>query len=217
MGIPVTFTWPAASATSVAALQTFGTAGSLSLNGSQSQLLRPDSPATYINLNNIFRTITLTSTNNLSAVNFTVTGLNSSGSVASETIAGPTSNTVSTTGFFQTVTSITFDAAVTAVSAGTGQTGQTGWFTYDMHCNNANLGISVSISGTINYSVQTTMDNLNQTSSPVLFTPITAMTAATTNQTTNFISPIRFSNVKINSSTGAATLKAVYVQQGLES
>src|ERR1051325_5066760 len=127
MGIPSTFTWPAASSTSVAALQTFGAAGSLSLNGSLSQLLKQDSPATYVNLNNIFRTITLTSTNNLSAVNFTITGVGTSGAVITETIAGPNSNTVATTGFFQTVTSITFNAAVTAVSAGTGQTGQTGW------------------------------------------------------------------------------------------
>jgi hypothetical protein len=217
VGIPVTFTWTAASATSVAALQTFGAAGSLSLNGSLSQLLRPDSPDTFVSLGGIFRTITLTSTNNLSGVNFSITGTDAYGNTVTEIIAGPTSNTVATTGFFGTVTSITFDAAVTAVSAGTGQTGTTGWFTYDMHCNNANLGIAVSVTGTITYSTQVTLDYVNGTSSPVLFTPITAMTTATTNQITNLILPIRFARVAITASTGGATLKAVFIQQGLES
>jgi len=217
MGIPAVFTWPAASATSVASLQTFGAAGSLALDGSLTLPARENSTSRIAYFPNIFRKVSLTSTNNLSAVNFIITGIGLSGSSISETIAGPNSNTVESVNLFQTVTSITFNAAVTAVSAGTGQSGQTGWFTYDIYTDNANLGIGIVITGTINYTMQVTFEDLNKNpnTSPVVFTPVTAMTAATTNQITNLIQPIRFSNVKINSSTGAATLVATYIQQGL--
>lgn len=75
--------------------------------------------------------ITLTSTGNISAVNFTITGTDNSGTVLSEIIAGPNNNTVTSVNFYSTVTKLSCDAAVgTNTSAG--------------HAGNVNVAISAS-------------------------------------------------------------------------
>jgi hypothetical protein len=215
MSKPIVFNWPAASTTSVSALQTLAGAGDLLINGSLSNLV----PGSIINspvavFPNISRTVTLTSTNNLSGVNFNIAGyLN--GNLVSQIIAGPNNSTVSTTQLFQSVTSITADAAAAAVSAGTGSTGVTNWYSYDYYIDNANVGIQVAVTTTINYSLQVTLDDVNTIANPVIFNPITAMTNATTKQLGNLIQPIRYSNIIINSSSGNGALTATYIQQGV--
>lgn len=65
------------------------------------------------------RGVSLTSTANLSAVNFTVSGYDVYGQPMTSTIAGPNANTVNTPKAFYQVTNIAASAAVaTAVSAG---------------------------------------------------------------------------------------------------
>ena len=99
----------AASTTSVAAAQTLGGAGDMTLAGTA---------ATFAGTNTV-ALITLTSSGNISGVNFTITGTDANGAVQSETIAGPNANTVSTTKYFATVTQIAASGAVgTNTSAG---------------------------------------------------------------------------------------------------
>ena len=97
-----------ASTTSIAAGQTLGGAGDLNLTG------------TAVNDgSNMASTVTLTSSGNISGVNFTITGTDSTGATVSEVKAGPNAGTVTTTQAFLTVTSIAANGAVgTNTSAG---------------------------------------------------------------------------------------------------
>lgn len=62
------------------------------------------------------RLATLTSTGNFSGVDFTFVGLDAAGDPQTETIAGPNNNTVTTTGTWSSITSITPDPADTVVA-----------------------------------------------------------------------------------------------------
>ena len=78
-----TFQPQSASATKIAAAQTLGGAGNMTLTGSAVN-----------DGSNMASTVTLTSTGNISGVTFTVTGTDASGSAATEDITGPNNNTV---------------------------------------------------------------------------------------------------------------------------
>ena len=63
--------------------------------------------------------VTLTSTGNISGVNFTITGTDIAGNSLSEVLAGPNNTTVTSTKFYNTVTQIATNGAVgTNTSAG---------------------------------------------------------------------------------------------------
>jgi len=207
---PRVYVWPAASNNAIALLQTLGAAGNLTLNGSLASSSEGGTPSViFYNYN---RYVTLTSANDLSGVNFTITGTINSAPV-SQTIAGPDNDTVATTVVFDTVTSISASAAATAVSAGTGTFGQTRWFESDYYLNVSNLSIQVVVTGTINYTFGTTLDNVNLIT-PTLFDPISGMTNATTSQLGNYLPATNFSTIVINSGTGSLT--ATFIQQGVK-
>jgi len=106
-----------ASTTAIAALQTLGGAGNMTLTGTS-----------VSDGSNMDTTVTLTSTGNISGVTFTVTGTDASGAAQTEDITGPNNNTVTGSKKFLTVTQIAADAAVgTNTSAGfTATTGTQG-------------------------------------------------------------------------------------------
>lgn len=199
---PVVLTWIPAAVNSIALLQDLGAAGSLNLNGA----------------NNVFtsnnRQITLTSANNLSAVNFVITGTDTYGAVQSETLAGPNANTVTSVGYYSSVTSITTDGAAAAVSVGLGLAGTVGAYLYNHFSIACDLGVQVVVTGTIDYSLCYSFND-----APTLydaeFTPVVAMTAATTSQMANVIQPTRYVYIAVNSSALAGGLVATLIQQGL--
>ena len=195
------------------------------LNG---DLLNPLAPNSPISLGKIARVISITSTGNVSAVNFTITGTYNGLSV-SQTIAGPNATTVYTTQFFNTVDSITFNANVTsATNVGTGNAGVapagawgvTNWFAYDFFAPDAVLTIqSKVIANTVNYSLEVTLDDVVTIpeASLTLFNPIAGMTGATTNQIGNISFPVRYARLKLNNATtSAGSLTATFLQQGLQ-
>ena len=98
----------AADTAAIAALQTLGGAGNMTLTGSS-----------VSDGSNMDTTVTLTSTGNISGVTFTVTGTDASGSTITEDITGPNNTTVTGSTKFLTVTQIAADGAVsTNTSAG---------------------------------------------------------------------------------------------------
>lgn len=214
MASPTVFVWVPANTTYIAQVQSLGAAGSMVLNGSviQPQSITINQTAVFPGFN---RLVTLTSANNNAGVNFTINGyLN--GIAVTETIAGPNANTVASAQLYDQVTSITTNGAINAVSAGIGNTGNTSWFTCDQYRDVFNLGIQVQVSaGTITYSFQVTEDNVQTIATPLTFTPIVAMTAATTNQLANYTNPIRYCRVNISAAAGTETLRATILQQGL--
>lgn len=123
------FTPLAANTANVATLQTLPGAGALTLTAGtgNSAATIGGYPFIYIGPNqlvrNLARAITLTSAANLSAINFTITGLDYHNRVIVQTLAGPNANTVTTLKTFQAVYSVTADAAVPSnVSVGTSDT-----------------------------------------------------------------------------------------------
>ena len=96
-----TFQPQSASTTKIAAAATLSEAGDMTLTGSAVN-----------DGSNMASTVTLTSTGNISGVNFTITGTDANGSSASEVIAGPNNTTVTTTAAFLTVTQVAANAAV---------------------------------------------------------------------------------------------------------
>ena len=194
------------------------------LNG---DLLNPLAPNSPIILGKIARVISITSTGDVSAVNFTIMGTYNGLSV-SQTLAGPNATTVYTTQFFNTVDSVTFNANVTsATNVGTGNAGVspvtwgvTNWFTYDFFAPNSALTIQTKVMATVvNYSLEVTLDDVTTTpeASLTLFNPIAAMTNATTNQIGNINFPIRYARLKFNNTTtSVGSLTATFLQQGLQ-
>lgn len=115
--------WPIIDVKAVCALQSITVisgSGSLNLNGTLASTFTPGQ-ISFIR-SGFSRSVSLTSVNNLSAVNFTITGLQNS-AVITETIAGPNNNTVFTYNAFDTISSVSVNGSVSNVSVGTGNTG----------------------------------------------------------------------------------------------
>jgi hypothetical protein len=209
MAQPKVYNWIAADNAAIALLQTAAAAATVTLNGTLSVSTSP-----VVVLAGMVRKLSLTSANNLSAVTFTITGT-ANGRSVTETIFGPNATTIQTVNYYDSVISITSNAAFTALSVGIGQTGFTAWYSHDYDRTVLNLGIQVVVLGTITYSWQTTLDNVQTVLNPIVFTPIVAMTAAATDQLANYTNPTGWSRIAVTASTGAATLTETICQQGL--
>jgi hypothetical protein len=165
-------------------------------------------------LQGISRNVSLTSTNNLSGVNFTITGV-LNGSSVSEIIAGPNNNTVYTTQLFDVIVSVSVNAAVSNVSVGTGLIGKTHWFQYCYNRDISYFSVQVIVVGTINYSFNITSDDVKATSTPSLTSPIASLTNTNTTEFKSFPSiPFYYGNITINSSGSDGSLTIMINQSG---
>jgi hypothetical protein len=145
---------PAADTDAIAASQTPVAAGDLTLTATPYSLNPP-------------RRVTITAVADESARTFTVYGTTYGGGSISEVIAGPNATTATSTLDFATVTQIAVDdATADAVEAGFAQSGGSRWVRMDSWANAGSV-VQVSVSGTVTYSVQTTMDDPNDPVSPV--------------------------------------------------
>lgn len=111
---------------------------------------------------NLARTITITSTDNLSGVNFTISGTDQFGNAISEVLVGPNDDTVTSVNQYNTITSIESSADATNFSIGSGSTGTFQWIKINTFNVSPNATISAEIVGTINYTVNQTIDSLGE-------------------------------------------------------
>lgn len=111
--------WSPSDPVSVAFPQNVAAPGDLILNGNFS--LPTTTTINFIN-RGFIPTVSLTSSNNLSAAIFTINGVQN-GAVVNEIINGPNNNTVTTTGFFDIISSISVNLPVNGISVGTGLDG----------------------------------------------------------------------------------------------
>lgn len=164
--------------------------------------------------------VTLTSSDDFSAVTFTIIGTSSTGAALSEAIAGPNNNTVTTTNSFATVTEIQTDApaglTTETVEAGNAAVGlgATGWWPLDIYTPNQVTTISANIlSGTATYSVEYTNEDPFDTSITQLVVahPVAALTGASTDQTAFTTTLMRA--VRFNVASGTGVIRATVVQQ----
>jgi hypothetical protein len=108
----------------------------------------------------ISRPITLTSTNNLGAVNFTITGLDRFGTPISEVLAGPNANTVTSVNYYNTILNVASSGVYTNFSIGTGSTGFLQWIPLNYQIDPFSISIQAIVFGTINYSLFQTLDRI---------------------------------------------------------
>lgn len=103
------------------------------------------------------------SAGNLTAVTFTITGKDQDGFAITEDVAGPNNDTTETTKYFSQVTQIAADGAVGSdVEVGTVDEVITKTIPVD-RASNVACAMGVTVTGTINYTVQETLDPVQST------------------------------------------------------
>jgi hypothetical protein len=204
---------PAApSANNIAQSQSPG-AGAITLNGSTVS----GGVATL----DIARRILLTSGTSDTGITFTITGTSRYGTPLTETIQGG-ATTAQTTQDFKTVSSVTHTGSVAGtLTIGTSGVVSSEWIAITPTANPVNIGIGVVVSGTINYTVEYTYDDLQNPTSGLFPTAwsITSgtLTAKAANGDTGanpFNFPISALRLTVNSFTNPGNVKMTVIQSG---
>ncbi len=151
----------------------------------------------------------LESVANLSAINFTITGTDANDIAQIEIIAGPNANTVTTSYYFKTVTQIAVDGAVgTAVSVGTSDEAATKDIASNYKASSGfGLGVAVTLTGTINYTVQHTYNDVDvKTTDDSVYFDHASLASNTANAEGGYTTPNFFVRLIVNSYTAGATI-----------
>ena len=144
---------------------------------------------------------------------FTITGTTQSGAIISET-TGVASGTIVSALDYYTVTSIAVSGTLTAAATvGTNGTGSTPWVRLDEWAN-TQCTIQINVSGTVNYTIQSSMDDPNATWGTAVLP--SAMTWVATNDTnvvgatsslqTNYAFAPTWVRCLLNSGSGSCTM-----------
>ena len=109
------------------------------------------------------RRVIITSGGNDTGITFTITGADGAGNSQSEVITGASGSAASSVLDYLTITSILASAAsASTVTVGTNGVAGSPWVRLDEWAN-ASTAIQCSVSGTVNYTLQTTLDDVNLT------------------------------------------------------
>jgi len=190
-----------ASATNIRTASGVAGAGNLVLNGS----LVSGGVATLDGA----RRILFTTTANETTKTILLSGTNWASDLISETVTLVNNSTVASVLDYKTVTSAYCSAALTGnLSIGTNSVAASPWVRLDDYAPNG-VAIQCTVSGTVNYTVQQTLDNPNDPSNPVLPAAMTWVASSDTNvvgatstQQTNYnFNPV-FARILLNSGTG---------------
>jgi hypothetical protein len=158
------------------------------------------------------RRVLITTTADETGVTFTVTGTNRAGDVLSEAVTGVNNTSTYTDLDFFTVTTVTNSAALAGnVTIGTNGIGGSDWVMFDPW-GFPPVAVQLTVSGTVNYTLQQTLEDPNDPTSPVAAADIawldsadTAVVAAIATKQTNYTYAPRYARVRINSGTGTVT------------
>lgn len=158
------------------------------------------------------RRVLITTTADETSVTFTVTGANRAGDVLSEDVAGVNNTSTYTALDFYTVTSVTNSAALAGnVTIGTNGIGGSPWVRFDDYAPNG-VAIQCTVSGTVNYTIQQTLDDPNSPTNAVapaamawVSSSDTNVVGATTTQQSNYNFTPVFARILLNSGTGTVT------------
>ena len=160
---PHRVTWAIPDRDGIAAAQTLGAAGALTINGvlldldlyNKTGVRRAATGAS------IERSVTFYSSGNLSGITFTLTGVDTHGQTVTEDVTGPNNTTVSSTKLYAYVTSIVASASVgTNVEVGTGTIGTTSVWIPDDKISPCNIALAAVVAGTINWDAEHTFDDI---------------------------------------------------------
>lgn len=200
-----------ASATNIRTASSIGSAGSVTLNGS----LVSGGVATLDKPRRVLFTFAADETGHT----YTLTGTNWGGNTIGETIAGTTAGTVASVLDYATLTGVTTNSASTGnVSIGTNGVAASPWVQFDRY---AISGVAVQLvaSGTVNWTLQQTLDDPNSTVHPVqpqnmtwFACADTSAVAATGSVQTNYLFPPVWARILLNSGTGSVA--GTFIQGG---
>jgi hypothetical protein len=160
--------------------------------------------------------VTITTADDESGKTFTITGTDQSGNGISEVITGPDTTTGTSLLTYSTVTSIVVSAATAdAITVGNAQSGASPWISLDPWAF-PQVAIQCSVTGSVSYTVQQTLDNPNDPVSPVAAAdvqwvdhPDANLVAASTTQQGNYGYAPLFMRVNINSGSGSVRMTVV--------
>ena len=200
----------AASANAICLSQT-PSAGALTINGALASggVATLDAP----------RRVLITATGNESAKTFVITGTNLTGNVVSESLTGPNATTAFSVIDYKTVTSITISAtAAAALTVGTNTVASSAWVRLDEYAP-PSTSIQCVVSGTANYTVQQTLDDPNNPTSPVGYasvawfnSPDNNLINSTSNIQSNYAFMPTYARLLLNSGSGSVT--GTFIQNG---
>jgi hypothetical protein len=143
---------------------------------------------------------------------FTITGTTQGGAIISET-TGVASTTVLSALDYYTVTSVAVNGTLTAAATvGTNGTGSTPWVRCDEWAN-TQVTIQIDVTGTVNYTIQSTLDDPNSATNSVLPSAVTwintndtNVVGATSSLQTNYLFSPTFVRCLLNSGSGSCTM-----------
>lgn len=195
----------AQSANNIALSQTPGAAGALTLNGS----LASGGVAVIGNSQHI----TITTTD--STHSFTIAGTTPTGALLTEVVTGNGTSVTSLLDYAKVTSIVISGAATGAVTVGTSGTGSTPWVRLDEWASPP-VGIQCDVTGTVNYTIQSTYDDPNSPTDPVLPTAMqwiatndTNAVGATGSVQTNYLFTPTFVRALLNSGSGSVVMKVI--------
>lgn len=203
----LSLTLATASATAICLSQTKGSAGNLTINGSAAS----GGVATL----DVPRRVLITSLGDDSGITFTVYGTGYNGLSQSEVVAGTNGSTAYTNHDFKTVTRVAVSGAtnVTGVEVGTNGVGSTEPWIVDPWTNNPNIGLGSVVTGTVNYTIQFSMDDYSPLYDLNSVTPtwysVFGFDGATANAFGDLNQPCTMVRLTINSGTGSVTVNGL--------
>lgn len=160
------------------------------------------------------RFVTITSAGNDSGITFAVLGVGPNGETQTEVLTGANTGAVTSTKTFAYVESIYASGATAGnVKSGVTQSGYSQWIPLDIYNPNQVTTTSVSVSGTVNYSIQYTNEDPfdHSFTHQVVAHPVAALTNASNNQTGFTTTLMRAVRYLINS--GSGTIRLTITQQ----
>lgn len=198
--------YAAASANNIATSQSPG-AGAITLNGS--------TVTSGVATLDAARRVIVTSGGNDSGITFTITGTNFAGNPLTETITGGNIAAAATTQDFKTVSSVTHSGTVAGtVTVGTNGVGSSPWFMIDRDQSPTNISIGVTVTGTINFTVEYTYDDPNAPFSGTFPTvwSISALASKTAATDSTLTAPVFAIRLTQNSFTNPGTASMIAIQ-----
>jgi hypothetical protein len=204
---PITITvgpLAAANPTAIALSQT-PAAGNLTLNGAlvnSRGVAVLDTP----------RNIVLASTGNNSNTTFTIFGTDWAGGPISESLVGGNIGSVTSVLSYATVTRIASSAAsVAGLTVGTGTTAYSQWARTDSWAS-PQLGLQAKVTGTVNFTLQFSMDDPNSPTNPVAPANMywdsagSPFVAVAVGGTANMLAAPTWGRILLNSGTGSISI-----------
>lgn len=205
---PVTLTvqFAASVANGIALSQTPAGAGNLTLNGSL-----VSGGVAVLATGAKQRQVIITTTADETGRNFTIYGTNYQGQSISEVLAGVNNAVATSANFYRTVTRIAIDgAAAGALSAGTNGVGASSIVAPDIAVNPFNIGVGCELTGTANFTVQHTFDDvMNTPMENLVWFANSGITGKSASTDGNYAFGVRGIRLLVNSGAGSIVMTLV--------